>query len=170
MTLDLKKPDKIPYGLLLLIFVQILCVIFFVVDIITDYRELSLSASKRLHLNIEAIATVSLAAAVVFEMKYIFDLLRRKAHLEQSVSIATAAMHNVIEAHFKAWGLTPSEADVATFLVKGFGTGEIAQMRGNAEGTIKSHLNSIYRKSNTGSRSEVLSLIIDSLMEAPEAQ
>ena len=170
MTLDLKKPDKIPYGLLLLIFVQILCVIFFVVDIITDYQELGLSASKRLHLNIEAIATVSLAAAVVFEMKYIFDLLRRKAHLEQSVSIATAAMHDVIEAHFKAWGLTPSEADVATFLVKGFGTGEIAQMRGNAEGTIKSHLNSIYRKSKTGSRSEVLSLIIDSLMEAPEAQ
>lgn len=170
MTLDLNKPEKIPYGLLLLIFVQVLSVVFFTVDIVTDFQEVGLSASKRFHLNIEAIATVSLTAAVVFETKYVLDLLRRKAHLEQSVSIATAAMHDVIEAHFKAWGLTPSEADVATFLVKGFGIGEIAQMRGNAEGTIKSHLNSIYRKSNTGNRSEVLSLIIDSLMEAPEAR
>lgn len=155
---------------MLLILVQVLCVIFFVTDIIADYKELGLSASKRFHLNIEAIATLSLAAAVVFETKYILDLLRRKAHLEQSVSIASAAMHDVIEAHFRAWDLTPSETDVATFLVKGFGIGEIANMRGNAEGTIKSHLNSIYRKSNTGNRSEVLSLIIDSLMESPEAQ
>jgi DNA-binding NarL/FixJ family response regulator len=66
--------------------------------------------------------------------------------------------------------LTPSEADVANFLVKGLGIAEIAQMRGSAEGTIKSHLNSIYRKSGTHNRGEVLSLIIDSLMDRPESR
>ncbi len=38
-------------------------------------------------------------------------------------------------------------------------------MRGSAEGTVKSHLNAIYRKSGTANRGELLSSIIDTLIE-----
>jgi len=146
---------------------QVLSAGFFAVDVIGDLANRGLIASRDWHLDFEILATVSLCAAIVFEMKYILNLLRRKAHLELSVSIASTAIHDVIEAHFDKWQMTPSERDVATFLVKGLSTAEIAEMRGSAEGTIKSHLNSIYRKSGTRNRAEVLSLIIDSLMDGP---
>jgi DNA-binding CsgD family transcriptional regulator len=61
-------------------------------------------------------------------------------------------------------GLSPSEGDVAMFLVKGLDTAEIAGKQGRAEGTIKAHPNGIYRKSGTRSRAEMLSILIDSLM------
>lgn len=158
---------KIPYGLILLVLVQILCALFFAADIIADFRETADLTTTRWHLYVETIATLSLCAAIVFETRFILMLLRRKAHLEHSVSIASSAMHDVIEAHFDLWHLTPSERDVATFLVKGFGIADIARMRGSAEGTVKSHLNAIYRKSETHNRAELLSLIIDSLMAKP---
>lgn len=157
---------KTPVALMALIAVQILCAAFFVVDLVADYREAVVSPAGefRLHLPIEAIATLALLAAVVFETRYLLGLLRRKADLEQSLAVARGAVHDVIEAHFEVWGLSPSERDVAMFLVKGLNTSEIAEVRGSAEGTIKAHLNAIYRKSGTRSRSEMLSVLIDSMM------
>ncbi|WP_433989589.1 hypothetical protein SuNHUV7_02080 (plasmid) [Pseudoseohaeicola sp. NH-UV-7] len=162
--MTLNAPLKIPYALLALVAVQILCAAFFTIDIIEDYRTYAHQGASMTHLYIEAVATASLVAAIVFEMRFVLHLLRRKAHLERSVSAASMAMYDVVEAHFDLWGLTPSERDVATFLVKGFGISEIAQLRGSAEGTIKSHLNAIYRKSGAGNRGELLSQIIDSVM------
>ena len=170
MTPDLNISNKLPYSLMMLILVQVLCAFFFASDIIADYREVGTSGTNRFYLSIEALATLSICAAIIFEIKYILELLQRKAHLERSVSVASAAMNDVILAHFQSWDLTPSETDVVNFLAKGLGIAEIAQMRGSAEGTIKSHLNSIYRKSGAHNRGEVLSLIIDSLMDRPESR
>jgi DNA-binding NarL/FixJ family response regulator len=149
-----------------LIAVQIVCAAFFVADLVADYHEAVVSPAGefRLHFPIEAVATLALLAAVVFETRYLLALLRRKADLERSLAVASGAVHNVIEAHFDVWGLSPAERDVAMFLVKGLNTAEIAEMRGSAEGTIKAHLNAIYRKSGTRSRAEMLSVLIDSLM------
>jgi len=38
-------------------------------------------------------------------------------------------------------------------------------MRGSAEGTVKSQLNAIYRKAGVGNRGELLSLLIEELMD-----
>ena len=162
--LKLHVHQRPPYGLILLVAVQIGCVVFFLSDVIDEYRETGVRAEALWHPSVELIATLSLCAAIAFELRFVLRLLRRQAHLERSVSIASSAMHDVIEAHFEAWGLTPSEQDIATFLVKGVSIPEIATLRGSAEGTIKSHLNSIYRKSGTHGRGELLSLILDSLM------
>lgn len=70
----------------------------------------------------------------------------------------------MLDAQFDAWGLSPAEHDVATFLVKGMSIAEIARLRGNKDGTIKAHLNAIYRKSDTTNRGELLSVLIDGLM------
>lgn len=164
MTSPLQVSSRTPAGLLILIFVQVICTIFFATDVVTDFAESGLPSSGRYHLIVEAVATLSLCAAIALEVRYILNLLRRKAHLEKSASIATMAVFDIIESHFDAWQLTPSERDIAMFLVKGFTIPEIAAMRGNAEGTIKSHLNAIYRKSGTHSRGDLLSGIIDSLM------
>ena len=156
---------RAPASLMALILVQVICAIFFATDVVSDFLESGLPSSGRYHLIVETIATVALCAAIMLEMRYFLYLLRRKAHLEKSASLAKMAVFDIIESHFDAWQLTPSERDIAMFLVKGFTIPEIAEMRGNAEGTIKSHLNAIYRKSGTHSRGDLLSRIIDSLIE-----
>jgi DNA-binding CsgD family transcriptional regulator len=102
-----------------------------------------------------------------YEVRVLLRLLARKAHLERQVSMAASALHDVIDAHFRDWGLTASEADVAWFTVKGLSIADIARLRGSAEGTVKSQLNAIYRKAGVANRGELLSLLIEDLMEDP---
>ncbi len=165
MTHPASLSNKTPLGLMALILIQVICAIFFATDVISDFAESGMALSGRYHLIIESGATVSLCAAILLETRYFLYLLRRKAHLEKSASVATMAVFDIIESHFDAWQLTPSERDIAMFLVKGLGIAEIAKMRGSAEGTVKSHLNAIYRKSGTANRGELLSSIIDTLIE-----
>jgi DNA-binding CsgD family transcriptional regulator len=169
LAATLESRQSLPLGLALLIAVQVVCAVFFLGDIAADYREMGFGVATELHLLMELVATASLCAAIVVEVRYIFRLLRRKAHLERSVSIASAAMQDIIDAHFDEWGLTRAEADVATFLVKGMSIAEIAGLRDSAEGTVKSHLNSIYRKSGTRGRGELLSVILDGLLDGGRA-
>lgn len=165
MTHPPSLSNNTPLGLMALILIQVICAIFFATDVVSDFLEGGVTASSHYHLIIETIATVSLCAAILLETRYFLYLLRRKAHLEKSASVATMAVFDIIESHFDAWQLTPSERDIAMFLVKGLGIAEIAKMRGSAEGTVKSHLNAIYRKSGTANRGELLSSIIDTLIE-----
>ena len=153
-----------PGWLLGLIAVQLVCTVFFVNDVIGDFRAVAGISDAYGHFYAEALATVSLIAAIAFEITYLLQLLRRKQHLEDSLQRAQGAIYDVIEAHFERCGLTPAEHDVATYLVKGLSTPEIAALRGNAEGTIKAHLNAIFRKSGVRNRAEFLSAILDSLM------
>ena len=163
--MSLTPKTKTPTGVLVLIAAQIICAVFFLSDVIDDFRAYGPMALRDTHILIETASAVLLWIAILFEIHLFFGLLRRTAHLESSLSLAQAAMHDVIEAHFQSWGLTPAEQDVATFMVKGLSISEIADLRGSAEGTIKAHMHAIYRKSGTHNRGEVLSLLIDSLMD-----
>lgn len=163
-----QKPKNAARILMILIAIQAFSAVFFIVDVMSDFRELGAQAATQLHFYIESTATVSLVAAIVFEVNYLMYLLRREAHLVNSLRIAGSAVHDVIESEFENWHLTPAEQDVATFLVKGLSTTEIADMRGSAEGTVKAHLNAIYRKSGTRNRAEMLSLLIDTMMGSTE--
>ena len=164
MTLTQKA--KIPTGVLVLLTAQIICAVFFLSDVIDDFRAYGLSAFQEWHMWIETTSAMFLWAAILFEIRLLFTLLRRNSHLEHNLSIAQAAMHDVIQAHFESWDLTASEQDVAMFMVKGMSISEIAELRGSAEGTVKAHMHAIYRKSGTRNRGEVLSLLIDNLMES----
>ncbi|SIS77644.1 regulatory protein, luxR family [Roseivivax lentus] len=165
MALRIETDTRIPAGLALLMAVQLVCAAFFIGDVVADFRANPALGSWPYHLGIEAVATLSLLGAIVIEARFLMSLLRRKAHLEQNLKIAHAAVHEVIDAHFESWKLSPAENDVATFLVKGLDIAEIARVRDCAEGTVKAHLNAIYRKSGTRNRGELLSVLIDSLLD-----
>lgn len=156
-----------PALLLALIAVQMLCAAFFVWDVIEDIRAAPPGDIFTPYMTIEALATLSLFSAIAFELRYLIRLLRRQAHLERQVSIAAGAFHEIMLGQFDTWGLTPSEADVAGFAVKGMTTAEIAQLRGAAEGTVKSQLNAVYRKAGVSGRSGLLGLLVDDLMATP---
>ncbi len=94
-------------------------------------------------------------------------LLRRHADAKRALSVASGELDLLMQNYFGTWGLTPSEADVATFTIKGFSIAEIAQMRNSAEGTVKSQLNAIYRKSGQAGRGQLVSVLIEDLLSGP---
>jgi len=160
MPLDLNAKPKTPYGLILLIPVQVVCAGFFLLDVLRDL----MGEGMDVHSVVEFAAVMVLIASVALEIGLLRTILRRQAALRRSAAIAAAAINDVIEAHFTEWNLTPSERDVANLTVKGLSIAEIARLRENAEGTVKAHLNAIYRKSGSQNRGELLSGIIDSMM------
>jgi DNA-binding CsgD family transcriptional regulator len=147
-----------------LIAVQVICAAVFLIDVLTDINELSVLSWQLLP---EALASIGLFVGIAFEVVFLMHLLRRKASLERSVGMASSALQSVIEGHFDDWKLTPSERDVAALMVKGLSISEIAEVRGSAEGTVKAHLNAIYRKANARNRAEVLSHIMDTMIDKP---
>jgi len=159
-----------PGFLLGLIAVQSLCAAFFLLDVLNDLRPGGLRMLVNLHVATEALAALALISAIAFETRYLMRLLRRKAHLEQQVSIAAGALHEVILAHFEDWDLTPAESDVALFAIKGMSIAEIAALRGSAEGTVKSQLGAVYRKAGVSGRGALLGLLIDDLIASPLLQ
>lgn len=156
-----------PGPLLALIAVQALCTAFFLWDVLEDLRATGLVFFRTIHHSIEAVAALSLILALVFELRYLLALLRRKAHLEDQISIAAGAFHDILGDHFTRWGLTPAERDVAMFTVKGFSIAETAKLRGSAEGTVKAQLGAVYRKAGVSGRGALLGLLIDDLIEFP---
>lgn len=164
MVFSIRTTRQKAIALIALMGAQIFCAVFFVVDVLADYLEAGAKAAYHLHLYVETLATVSLVLAIAVEGRFLLAMLRRQAHLEESLNQARSAVQDIMEDRFSEWGLTPSEQDIATFLIKGFTTAEIAELRGSAEGTIKTHLNAIYRKAGVRNRTEVLSLLLDCIM------
>ena len=158
-----------PSAVAALILAQAACAGVFLYDVVLDGGELTRLWPLDWHFAVEAGAVLGLIAGIAFEIRVLLRLLARKAHLERQVSMAASALHDVIDAHFRNWGLTASEADVAWFTVKGLPIAEIARLRGSAEGTVKSHLNAIYRKAGVTNRGELLSLLIEDLMGGPDS-
>src|SRR6056297_1614569 len=164
--MSLRKTDK-PQALIALIAVQSLCAAFFLWDVVDDLGPNGLRALANLHIAIESIAALALVSAIIYEVRALMALLRRKAHLEDQVSIAAGAFHDIMLEHFHQWRLTAAEQDVAGFTIKGLSIAEIAEMRGSAEGTVKSQVNTIYRKAGVPGRGALLGILVDDLMNAP---
>lgn len=156
-----------PATLATLIAVQSFCAAFFLWDVVRDFGPQGMRALANLHIAIEAGAALALISAIVFEARYLMALLRRKAHLEDQVSIATGAFHDIILAHFDRWALTPAESDVAMFAIKGFSIAETAELRGSAPGTVKAQLNAVYRKADVAGRGGLIGLLVDDLLNGP---
>ncbi|WP_424979075.1 helix-turn-helix transcriptional regulator [Leisingera sp. S232] len=166
MSQNRQDPTQ-PWILIAVIAVQALCAAVFLGDMFADLSGMEAAEpgqGEGPHAYVEGLAAVALLAAILIEARILMWLMRRKAHLEASLSSAQAAVQDVIDTEFANWSLTPAELDVATFLVKGLSTAEIAALRGSAEGTVKAQLNAIYRKSGASNRAELMSLLIDSMM------
>ncbi len=161
------KNNRLSYALVVLIIVQTLCAVFFVYDVLIDALAHVSNRADNIHLFVEIVATIGLALAIFFEISYLRSLLERNAQIERGMRVATGALHDVIEEYFSEWSLTPSERDVALFTIKGLSIAEIAELRDSRDGTIKAHLNGIYRKADVSGRSQLISLLVEDLIAKP---
>ena len=146
---------------------QILCTLILLVDVTMEVRQAGWRLLSDLHLMPELFAVLGLGVSTGFVALVLRRMRARQARLEQGLSVAAGALAGLIESYFTTWGLTAAEQDVATFTIKGYAIAEIATLRGSAEGTIKTHLNAIYRKAGVSGRAQLTSLLIEDLMRAP---
>ena len=154
-------------GLLVLIIVQASCALFFLYEVVTDFGKIIQGFPISWHFVLELVASASLLIAIGFESFYLKTLLQRNEKIEQGMRIASGALQDVIDEYFREWALTPSEREVALFTIKGLSISEIASVRDSREGTIKAHLNGIYRKADVSGRSQLLSLLVEDLIAEP---
>lgn len=163
-----EEQSKESLALIGLILAQSICALFFLSDVVNDAYWLGWSAfGGSWHLTVEALATLALIMGIGVEARYLMQLLRRQSRIERGISIASGALHELMEEMFSDWKLTAAEQDVAGFTLKGYSISEVAEMRGSREGTIKAQLNAIYRKADVDNRGQLVSLLIEDLMRAP---
>lgn len=145
--------------------VQAACAVFFVGDIFSSILGLRATpVSWQVRELIEIGAAVGLVLGLATGGLALMRSLRRGRLAEERLRRAQGAFRDLMAERFAAWGLTPAEADVALFAIKGLSTAEIATLRGVAEGTVKAQTAAIYRKAGVTGRPQLLSLFIEDLL------
>lgn len=147
----------------LLIF-QVLCVAVFLWDVAADFWEAGWLLFADMRLLPELAGVLGLIMSIAFVGIVLRRILTRQHQLETGLRVASGALGDLIEGYFEAWALTPTEQDVATYTIKGYSIAEVASLRGSAEGTVKTHLNAIYRKAGVSGRAQLVSLLVEDLM------
>lgn len=155
------------WPIVLLMAFQLLCSVYFVVELAIELRPLAWARLADFGSWSEIAATLALILGLVFEAAVLRRLMQQQRRMQQSLTVASGALSDLLEGYFALWGLTPTEQDVAAFTIKGFSIAEIARLRGSAEGTIKTHLNAIYRKSGVTGRAQLISVLVEDLFQTP---
>lgn len=153
------------FVLALLVF-EAVCAGFFLVDILSaylGYRPLS----WQVHELVEIGVVLGLCAGIALTARLLVVSRRQVQRAEEALKAASGAFHDLLHDRFGQWGLTPAERDVALFMIKGYATQEIADLRGSSPGTVKAQTNAIYRKSGVSSRAQLVSLFVEELMGDP---
>ncbi len=144
---------------------QTLCALFFVLELVTEVfglRHWALEWQIRELLQVGASIGLTLGAATGAVL--LRQTLHRLVDVERQVRAASGEFFGVMEECFDAWGLSPSERDVALFAVRGFSNAEIARLRDKSESTIKTQMNAVFRKADVCNRAQLLSQFVEVLI------
>lgn len=147
--------------LAVIIVLQALCALFFAFDVIFDLIEGG--GLDDIHLIAEALAAIVLVFGTVLLMLELRDLLNRMRAMNAGLMAARGEMASLMESAFSDWGLTPSERDIARFILKGLDNETIARLRNTAKGTVRAQTAGIYAKAQVDGRAQFLSLFMEEL-------
>lgn len=157
-------------GLITLSAIHLVCGVILTIDIALEihavFSEDSTEAEHGPFLLIsEIIATALLYYAFIKSSR---KILKYKAALGRA-KLRLAGVRNefsgLVDRRFQEWHLSPAETEVALLTIKGLRISDIADIRDCHEGTVKSHLTAIFKKSGVSSRPELLSRFVDDFLE-----
>lgn len=150
--------------------VQVLCAFFFISDIVLSVLGIYIPPINwQLREYIELGAALGLMLGIVSGALAVARSMRERHVAEEKLRRASGVFMELLQERFAEWGLTPAEADVALFAIKGMSTAEIAGLRNTSEGTVKAQTNAIFRKAGVSGRPQLLSLFIEDLMDGAPA-
>ena len=87
-----------------------------------------------------------------------------------SAQAALDGLGRAIDERFDAWGLTPTEREIALLLLKGRSHKEIAYDSGRSERTVRQHAVSVYHKSGLAGRAALSAFFLEDLMLPADAR
>ena len=117
------------------------------------------------HFFIELLVFIGASAVLLIGIRDLLQLRRQLSREERRNDMYSRALAKSIDLQLDAWGMSPSERDVAWFIIKGYRFSEIARMRGVKETTSRLQATSVYAKAGVRGRSEFVAEIIQSLLE-----
>lgn len=111
---------------------------------------------------LEILLTISAAGGVLFLAQRIHIQHREKIDLINDLKLARvegeswrrkvqsqlAGIRMEMERQFRQWGMTDAEQEIGLLILKGLSHGEIAELRGTSETTVRQQAQSIYLKAN----------------------
>lgn len=125
----------------------------------------NLSGMTWLHLGLEIAASVSLGIAFVLVRRDMRRSNLAKDCETEKLRTLRSEFDAFLQRRFVVWGLSTAEADIALLTLRGLRISEIAEIRNTREGTIKSQLSSIFRKSSVHNRTEFVAQFIDEFLD-----
>lgn len=143
-----------------IVVVQAVAAVFFIADALDDLSEQGLT----LHIAVEGLIAFALLAGVILGARHTRLLLAEGRRREAALAVARGALAEHLAVRFGEWELTPAESEVALFALKGCDAGEIARLRGAAQGTVRAQLSAIYAKAGVSSQAALVSLFFDELL------
>mgnify|MGYP003589221413 CR=1 FL=1 len=153
--------DRPIMGVAIVVTVQMMAALFFIADALGDVVRDGMGG----HVLVEGMIAFALLAGVLFGSWQVRAMLLEARRRDEALAIASGALADHIQAKFQQWRLTPAESDVALFMLKGFDVGEIAALRGAAEGTVRAQLARVYAKAGVNNRGAFFSLFFDELLD-----
>jgi DNA-binding NarL/FixJ family response regulator len=155
--------DRLAPAVSFVVAVQAVAAVFFIGDALADIRN----AGPSPHIVIEAVIALALLAGVAVGALQVRRMWMEGRRRQAALAVAAGALSEVAAQRFRDWRLTPAEADVAVFALKGFDVAEIAVLRGSAAGTVRAQLARVYEKAGVNSRSALAILFLEDLMTTP---
>ena len=144
---------------------QVLSALFFVGDLWTEILGLRSEPIPWVWQEyIQILASVGLVVGVIVGGVFLRLSLNRIHHMSRQIDVAAGNFQHHMLALFDRWGFSPSEQTVAVFAMKGFSNSEIAELRGTSMSTIKSQMNSIFRKTGFSGRQQLISFLVEDLL------
>ncbi len=138
----------------------------FIADFLVDVFRLRINPPSYTSREVMQIAAwVGLMLSLLISTLFFLSLMRERKRLERTADIARGAFADLIADSFDAWGLTPSEREVAMLAIKGFTNAEIARITGKAEGTVKAQSNAVFRKAGVGGRVQLICHFTETLLD-----
>lgn len=151
--------------------VLLACMAFFSFDVVADIVEHGLgkvpyTAGELFHLIFEMLAVIGLGYAVITLRVYLRLIQAEAERSRETIHMLRGNFDEVLRDKFEDWGLTTAERDVTLLIIRGLSVADIAAARNTAPGTIKAQSTSIFRKIGVGSKTELMSAIIDEFLDA----
>lgn len=137
--------------------------LYFLIDGVDDVLG-KLATGLTFELVMECVVALALLLAVVVGARQLRASIDETDRQASALKVARGSLSELLALRFQQWNLTPSEADVALFAMKGCRIGEIARLRNAAEGTVRSQLSQVYAKAKVDSQAMLISQFIEELI------
>lgn len=95
---------------------------------------------------------------------------RERDEWRRSAEQALEGLGRAIDGQFDAWGLTPSEREVALMLLKGHSHKAIARRTDRSAQTVRQHATAVYGKADLAGRAELSAFFLEDLMLPEDAR